>query len=140
VSGQGVGGANAPTLTACVVPFRSPQHGAVVVLDESLRYVSVTEDAAALLDTTPDALIGRQCWDIYPTHEHTPVGALMRDVLQHRVAADIRAPVHDRPGQDAIVRCVPTPDGGIRALFRFVTRIELSQAATLAQTATGTSG
>ncbi len=111
-----------------------------MALDASLRYVFVTDEAATVLGTTADVLLGKCCWDVFPQCEHTPLGVLMRDVLTHRVPAELRTPVHGATDKDIIARVVPTPDGGIRLLFRFVTRLELApQPIPLPQTATGTS-
>jgi PAS domain-containing protein len=120
------------------VPFQASR-GAVVAFNASLQYVLVSDEAATALGTTADALLGRHCWDMFPQCEHTPLGVLMRDVLAHRLPGEIRTPVHGSADQDIIARVVPTPDGGIRLLFRFVTRVEMSQPMALAQTATGTS-
>jgi hypothetical protein len=107
------------------VPFRAPA-GAVVTFDADFIYTSVSDEAAAALDTTPDALLGRCCWHVYKDCADTSIGALMRDVMRTRTAGELRSIRPDRPEMDLIARAVPTPDGGIRVLFRFVKRITLA--------------
>ena len=106
----------------------------MVALDAAFRYVYVTDEAAAVLDTTPDALLGRVIWDAYPAVGPSPIGALIRDVMRHRSESEIRTPAVDREGADVIVRVAPTPDGGVRMAFRVVTRASVSPAVTLTGT------
>ena len=113
------------TFPRAVVPFRAPS-GSVVTFDSDFLYTSVTDEAAASLGTTREALLGRCCWHVYPDCVDTPIGALMREVMRTRTPAELRSVRPDRPDMDLIARVVPTPDGGIRVLFRFVKRITLS--------------
>lgn len=107
-----------------VLTFRAP-YDAAVTFDATFRYTAVTPEAADALGTTVDALLGRCCWDVFPECEGTPIGSLMRVVMATRTPGEIRSPVHHHADRDVIARAVPTPDGGIRVLFRFVTRVVL---------------
>jgi hypothetical protein len=123
VVGDHVGGL--ATSPCAIVPFRAPS-GSVVTFDSDFIYTSVTDEAAESLGTTREALLGRCCWHVYPDCVDTPIGALMREVMRTRTPAELRSVRPDRPDMDLIARAVPTPDGGIRVLFRFVKRITLS--------------
>lgn len=115
-----------------MLPFSGVSKGAVLTLDAALRYTSATDEAMDLLHMTRETLIGRHCWEVYPAWEHTPLGALMEDVLRARIASELRMPAHDRPGKDVITRVVPHDDGGIRVVFRFATRLPLVPSAMVA--------
>lgn len=133
---------DAPTLPAQgslrVITFRAP-YDAAVTLNEDFCYTAVTDEAAASVGMTPGALIGRRIWDVFPDYGESPVGALLRDVMRTRIPSEIRTNAVDRTGTDILVRVVPTIDGGIRAAFRFVTRVEMSQRpATALRSMTGT--
>jgi hypothetical protein len=115
---------NAPTPPAQdpvrVLLFHAP-HEAAVTLDTDFRYVAVTT-AAAAVGTTPEAILGRRCWEVFPEWEPTPIASLIRVVMHTRVAGNIRHPVHNQPDRDIVARVMPTPDGGVRFVFRLVTR------------------
>ncbi len=108
-----------------VLPFNAPGR-AVVTLDADFRYTSATDEAALVLGLTREALLGQCCWTLFPQCEHTPMGALMRDVMASRIPGELRSPAHGREGKDIVGRVVPTMDGGIRLLFRFTTRVPLA--------------
>lgn len=59
------------------------------VISPDWVYLYVNPAAAAQGRSTPNALIGRRIWDVYPGFAETSVFSVMKHVMQHRVAESI---------------------------------------------------
>lgn len=101
---------------------------AACVLDASLRYLTVPEDAAALLGRTAASLVGVSVWDAYPGLEDMAVGkAILRGARTGRPQM-IAAPVYGIANVEGAIcetTILPHADGTITLVFRFQSQIEL---------------
>jgi PAS domain S-box-containing protein len=93
---------------------------ACVAFDPQWRYVLVNDRAARLLDKTPDELLGRTLWDVFPeARGGTDERELLRALAERKsVEYESFEPARQRWFSS---RAYPTPDGGLAVYFRDVT-------------------
>ncbi|HYG33905.1 MAG TPA: ATP-binding protein [Clostridia bacterium] len=90
-----------------------------VALDRNWRYTHVNPAAAKLLHKSPEELLGRCLWEVFPEAASTPACDNFRRAMRDRVIVDFEEfyPPFETWYEK---RCLPTPEGLI-VLFRNVT-------------------
>ncbi|CAA9300361.1 MAG: hypothetical protein AVDCRST_MAG11-761, partial [uncultured Gemmatimonadaceae bacterium] len=93
---------------------------AFIALDRDWRVTYANPEAARLNGTTPDALIGRDHWLLWPESVGSAVEAEYRAVVARRAAAHF---IHHYPGADVWheIHAYPADEGGIAVLYRDIT-------------------
>lgn len=99
-----------------------------VVLGTDWRYQQVTPAAAAALGRSVTSLIGRSIWEEYPILEDTPLGTVLRYVMETRSPYDARQPSPLDRATDIITTAAPVEGGGISIEFRIVAARTLAPA------------
>jgi PAS domain S-box-containing protein len=90
---------------------------AILTLDAGWRVTYANREAARLNGTTPDALIGRDHWVLWPEALGSEVERRYRRVADEQVAEHF---VHHYPLADAWheIHAYPSGDGGVAILYR----------------------
>ncbi len=80
-------------------------------LDRECRYTYVNEAAARMLGKTPQELLGRNLWEVWPLAADSPFGAAARRVVADNVRVDVEAFYGEPLNAWLEFRCYPLPDG-----------------------------
>lgn len=101
-----------------------------VAVDFAWRYTYVNESAQAWLGTPAEALIGRNCWEMFPHAVGTPMEGYFRQVMEERQPLMIDLPSVMQAGRVMQLRVSPSAEG-ISVTFRDVTEERQLRDATL---------
>jgi PAS domain S-box-containing protein len=81
------------------------------VFDREWRYIFVNPAAARMVHLSPEELLGRNMWELWPHLPDTPFGAAYRRAVAENVPVQVEAFYPEPLNAWFEVRCYPSPDG-----------------------------
>jgi PAS domain S-box-containing protein len=83
----------------------------VNILDHEWRYVYVNPAGARMVQRTPEQLLGKNLWELWPAAADSPFGAAYRKAMTERVFVTVEAFYPEPLNAWYEVRCHPSPEG-----------------------------
>lgn len=84
---------------------------AFVAVDFSWRFTYVNAEAERYFGIDEAALIGRNCWEVFPRAVGTPLEGCYREVMEHRRPLVVELPAILKPGRWMHIKVSPTAEG-----------------------------
>jgi PAS domain S-box-containing protein len=79
--------------------------------DREWRYTYVNSAAAKLVGKTPEELLGKNLWELWPQAADSPFGAAYRRAVAENIRVEVEAFYGDPLNAWFEVRCYPSPEG-----------------------------
>jgi PAS domain S-box-containing protein len=82
-----------------------------IAFDGELRCTYINPAAAMMMGKTPEAILGRTLWEVWPHASASPFGAAYRRAVAENVSVRVEAFYPEPLNAWFEVRCYPSPDG-----------------------------
>ncbi|HYL34972.1 MAG TPA: PAS domain S-box protein [Bryobacteraceae bacterium] len=86
-------------------------HDGFITLDREWRYHYVNPAAARMLGKTPEELLGKNFWELWPLAEDSPFGTAFRQAVAENAPVQVEAFYGEPLNLWFEVRCHPSPQG-----------------------------